>query len=113
MTYKRIETSKATYICEDVTEEKGRYHLKNAVEIEGDWDCAEIANNYLKAELMGTSKGVSVSRMHLESIVDAPEESKLIDMLKAFLPEAERRARTKAVLMELSNAIKGYTETGS
>ncbi|HII15143.1 MAG TPA: hypothetical protein HA362_02420, partial [Nanoarchaeota archaeon] len=94
------------YFCAEVSEEKDGYHLKNALEINRTDGSAEVAKAYLDAELRGTVRDITVGKQSLESIAEAVDESKMLDVLKAYLPEAEKRAYAKATLSELGQLVK-------
>lgn len=57
-----------------------------------DKDPQSIAKGYLKGKLYGDNRGVELSNSLVESVTEAPDETRILKTYEALIPEAEKRA---------------------
>lgn len=104
---KIVETSKKTYLAEEVVETSGGMSQLNGAVVIDDYDDKEdLAFKYLKATMLGNVTSVKVKAQALESIEEETQVAKIVKKLEANMPEAKRRAEVKAVLNELSEMLE-------
>lgn len=108
---KIIETVRYTYLCES-SEEKGEACvLQNAVRVAtrddagGDEDPRVVARDYIRAIIVGEARTIKLKNASIESEEEAEEETVLVELMRKYLPIAEKNARAAAILAALDNLL--------
>lgn len=57
-----------------------------------DKDPQSVAKGYIKGKLYGDNRGVELSNALVESVTDAPDETRILKTYEALLPDAKKRA---------------------
>jgi len=103
---KIVETPKKTYLVEEIVDASGGMsQLNNTITIYDNSDKDDLAFKYMKAMLLGNVTSVKVKTQTIESIEEAGDVMKIIKKLESHMPEAKKRAETKAILDELGNML--------
>lgn len=90
--YSIVSTTRAKYFGQ-VNENGKGIVINSAYEVRNDeTDAQAIAKGYIRGKLYGENKRVELSDALVESITEAPDETRILKTYEALLPEAEKRA---------------------
>ena len=112
---KIIETVRYTYLCESSEEKGASVVLQNAVRVattdDGcETDPHERARDYIRAIIVGEARTITVRNASIESEEEAEEETVLVDLMRKYLPIAEKNARAAAILDALDGLLDQESE---
>lgn len=90
--YSIVSTTRAKYFGKVVPNGKGVV-IEFAYEVKADVsDPKAIADGFIRGKLYGENRRMELSDALVESITDAPDETRIVRTYEALLPEAEKRA---------------------
>ena len=91
--YSIVTSTRAKYFGNVIKTTKGIV-IDSAYEIrEGeDKDPQTIARSYIRGKLYGENRRIELSDALVESVTDAPDETRILKTYEALLPDAQKRA---------------------
>ncbi|MFH1072661.1 MAG: hypothetical protein V1743_04495 [Nanoarchaeota archaeon] len=89
--YSIVTTTRAKYFGKVTNNGKGII-IDSAYEVKGETDAQSIARSFIKGHLYGDNKRIELSDALIESVTDAPDETRIVRTYEALLPEAKKRA---------------------
>ncbi|MFH1917245.1 MAG: hypothetical protein ABIJ21_08350 [Nanoarchaeota archaeon] len=89
--YSIVTTTRAKYFGKVVNNGKGVI-IESAYEMKGETDAQSVAKGYIRGFLYGDNKRIELSDALIESVTDAPDETRIVKTYEALLPDAKKRA---------------------
>lgn len=89
--YSIVTTTRAKYFGKVTSNGKGVI-IDSAYEMKGETDAQSIVRGYIKGFLYGDNKRIELSDALIESVTDAPDETRIVKTYEALLPDARKRA---------------------
>ncbi len=90
--YSIVTTTRAKYFGIVSNSSKGIV-IDSAYEVrDGELEPQAISKGYIRGKLYGDNRRIELSNALVESVTDAPDETRILRTYEALFPEAEKRA---------------------
>ena len=89
--YSIVTTTRAKYFGIVKKKETGII-IDFAYELNTEKDAQAIASGYIRGRLYGENKRIELSDALVESVTDAPDETRIVKTYEALIPEAKKKA---------------------
>jgi hypothetical protein len=86
-----VTTTRAKYFGRVNKTSKGIV-IESAYEMQNENDAQAIARGFIKGALYGDNRRIELSDALVESVTDAPDETRVVKTYEALVPEARKRA---------------------
>jgi hypothetical protein len=96
-----VETAKTTYLCERVRERGTLLRLVNAVPVDRTKADPLLAQEYVKAKLLGRMMDVDVPSAMCGTITDAVQLQPMVQALQVMIPAAKQAVEGRLIFDEL------------
>jgi hypothetical protein len=89
--YSIVTTTRAKYFGKVHNNGKGII-IESAYEVKTETDAQSLARGFIRGHLYGDNKKIELSDALIESVTDAPDETRIVRTYEALIPEAKKRA---------------------
>lgn len=106
LVYSIVTTTRAKYFGSVSKNGKGTV-IDSAYELpDGLNDPNDVARAYIRGSLIGENRRIELSDSLVESVTDAPDETRVVRTLEALIPEARKRALGVMTYRALEDILK-------